>query len=236
MKNVLFATAAVVALAGSAQADLLAYWNFNNSIAGNPSGNLGVLTPAGGPTWAADLGSGSLSTNITVNTSETVNDGTFGTFAGNVLNALNADPSGGALAVQSGAGNVNNGNYFQFAVSSLGFQDVVLTYATRGTSSGFTSHDFSFSTDGINFTSLGSQPAVITSTWAVTTLDLSAVPAADNAAGLIVRITLNGATSTNGLGNNRFDNVQFNATQVPTPGALALLGLGGIVALRRRRA
>jgi len=236
MKNVLFATAAVVALAGSAQADLLAYWNFNNSIAGNPSGNLGVLTPAGGPTWAADLGVGSLSTNITVNTSETLNNGTFGTFAGIALNALNLDPSGGALAVQSGAGNVNNGKFFQFAVSSLGFQDVILTYATRGTSTGFTTHTFDFSTDGVNFFGLGTVPAVTTSTWAVTTLDLSSVSAADNAANLIVRITLNGATSTNGLGNNRFDNVQFNATQIPTPGALALLGLGGVVALRRRRA
>jgi hypothetical protein len=50
-----------------------------------------------------------------------------------------------------------------------------------------------------------------------------------------VRVTFEGATSDSG--NNRIDNIQFNATAVPEPTSGLLIGLGTLacVALRRDR-
>ena len=236
MKKVLLAAVAVAALAGSAHADLLAYWNFNNSIAGNPSGNLGVLSGFNGTGWVPDAGSGLMTTDVTRNTSETSPDGTFGTFGGDTLNALFGDAGGGALAVQNGTSGENNGKYVQFEVSTVGFEDVILSYATRGTSTGFNTHSWSYSVNGGGFIPLTSHAAQNTSTWVLHTADLSAVAAADNVASLVIRLTFSGGSTTSSAGNNRYDNVQINATQIPTPGALALVGMGGLVAARRRRA
>jgi MYXO-CTERM domain-containing protein len=47
-----------------------------------------------------------------------------------------------------------------------------------------------------------------------------------------MRVTFTGATSA--TGNNRMDNFQFNADAIPAPGAVALIGLAGLVARRRR--
>jgi len=46
-------------------------------------------------------------------------------------------------------------------------------------------------------------------------------------------VTFSGATDSGG--NNRLDNIQFNATAVPAPGALALLGVAGLIGARKRR-
>jgi hypothetical protein len=52
-----------------------------------------------------------------------------------------------------------------------------------------------------------------------------------------LRLTLTGATAP--AGNNRFDNIQFNATAVPEPTSMLLAGsvaLGGVfLRLRRKR-
>lgn len=233
MKKVLVAAAAIAALAGTANADLLAYWNFNTSTPGI-SGGLGTLDTWNGTGFPADTGSGLITTNITVNTDVNAPNGTIGTFGGDTLNSLFGDPTGGALAVQGGTGTENNGKWFQFEVSTVGYQDVILSYATRGTGTGFNSHDVSYSVNGGPFVGLGAHAAQSSSTWVVHTTDLSGFGDADNVASLVIRITLGGATNANG--NNRFDNVQINATPVPTPGSIALLGLGGFVAARRRRA
>ena len=44
---------------------------------------------------------------------------------------------------------------------------------------------------------------------------------------------LTGATGS--TGNNRFDNFIFSADVIPAPGAIALLGVAGLVGVRRRR-
>ncbi|MCC6228623.1 MAG: hypothetical protein IT432_05285 [Phycisphaerales bacterium] len=79
-------------------------------------------------------------------------------------------------------------------------------------------------------------------------IDLSALP---NLSGTVeFRVAQIGSVAANGSGtlaagtfrfsayfvNNTFDrNLQFTGDVVPTPGAMALLGLGGLVAGRRRR-
>jgi MYXO-CTERM domain-containing protein len=46
-------------------------------------------------------------------------------------------------------------------------------------------------------------------------------------------MTVNGASNSGG--NNRLDNIIFSADAVPAPGAMALLGVAGLCANRRRR-
>ncbi|MBU6413993.1 MAG: PEP-CTERM sorting domain-containing protein [Planctomycetes bacterium] len=232
------AIAALVAAAGSASADVVAYWNFNNSTANTTAGQLGVLN-----SFAADQGSGTVSVGngITFNTvaAGTAN-GAAGTFSGNVLNALGADGSGGALSVQGAVGGsgtapvTSNGATVDFTINMSIFTNLVMTFAGRGTSTGFGSstdpNQVLISTDGVNFSQVATYESRQT-TFALYTFNIG--NALDGASTAIVRLRLNGASS--GAGNNRIDNVQLNATLVPTPGSLALVGLGGLVATRRRR-
>lgn len=232
------AIAALVAAAGSASADVVAYWNFNASTANTTAGQLGVLNSV-----AADQGSGTVSVGngITFNTiaAGTAN-GAAGTFSGSVLNALGADVSGGALSVQGAVGGsgtapvTSNGATVDFTVNMSIFTNLVMTFAGRGTGTGFGSstdpNQVLISTDGVNFSQVATYESRQT-TFALYTFNIG--NALDGASTAIVRLRLNGASS--GAGNNRIDNVQLNATLVPTPGSLALVGLGGLVATRRRR-
>lgn len=239
MKIGMMALAAGLAFAGvgTASADLIAYWNYNASTAG-ANGGLGTLDQA--YPFAANAGAGSITTNFSINTvagTAAQNTGDLGTFGGDVANALFGDLAGGALAVRAGSGLsgsavTNNGKWVDFGISTVGFgSDLVLSYATRGTATGFNAQDWSYSTDGVNYTSF-STIGGITTTFAVKTVDFTAAGLAGQA-NLHIRVTFNGATNSGG--NNRLDNVQFNATRVPTPGTLALLGVGALAAARRRR-
>lgn len=113
-----------------------------------------------------------------------------------------------------------------------GLSDPVVTFATRGTSTGFSSGTWSWSLNGVDFTSVASINTASQSTsYALATLDLSAIDALDGAASVILRYTLDGASGTSG--NNRIDNLQVNA--VPEPSAALLGGLGLLGLIRRRR-
>lgn len=233
MKIRVLSLVAALAAAGSASADLVAYWNFNNSTA-STTGGLGVLN-----SFSADQGTGTLSTNFSINTvagTNAENTGDLGTFAGSTVNAISPDAAGGALAFSAGNRNggpvTNNGKYVQFQINMASFgDDLVLTYATRNTGTGFQNQAWSYSTDGVNFTTLTTVSG-LTTTFALKTVDFTAA----NLGGfstVYLRATVDGASNTSG--NNRIDNVQFNASAVPAPGVLALAGMGGVVALRRRR-
>ncbi|MEY3027462.1 MAG: putative adhesin, partial [Planctomycetota bacterium] len=93
---------------------------------------------------------------------------------------------------------------------------------------GFNSQVWSWSTDGATFTDFETVSG--TNVTSFFTATLGTLNALDGASTAFVRLTVDGATSS--AGNNRLDNVQFNA--VPGPGALALLGLAGLAGRRRR--
>lgn len=235
MNKALLVLAASVAAAAPAGADLIAHWNFNDSTPNTLNGQLGTLN-----SLAPNSGSGTLtfSSGITLNTvSDGTADGNAGTFAGSTLNAVGADGSGGALTVTGGIGGggdvISNGQSFTFGIDMTGYQDLVVTLATRGTGTGFNNNQLAWSTDGSTFTDFGPAWDGRPTSFFLLTRDLSSVDALDDASTVFIRITLDGATSA--AGNNRFDNVQFNATLIPAPGAAALLGLGGLLAARRRR-
>jgi hypothetical protein len=229
MKKCVLALAAFAALhlGSTANAALIAYWNFNGlSIA------TAALPGSGGvPTSiAADQGSGTLSL---AGYAGTVDD-----FGGTTINAIGADPAEESLSLVAGNGTPGNGTPVDFTISTLGLQDVVLTYAHQRSATGYNANAWSFSTDsGANFTPVTTLalPAAATTfaTVGVVSVDFSAFPAIENKSSVIVRFVGTGATAT--AGNNRFDNVQFNAT-VPEPATLALgsIALIGVMAARRR--
>ncbi len=187
MSGKIFATFALVAmLAGSASAETIAYWNQNSNNL--PGGGFG-FTPTDFP-QAADLGNGELSlANFDMSTSGV--DGAYtyiASFGGTTENAQNGDPSGGSISPQGGddgnGAQSNNGMQMLLSASTVGFTDISVSWAQRGTSTGFTSRVFAYSTDGgANFTdvSFAGDSGVLTITWTVESPDLTAVSGlADN--------------------------------------------------------
>lgn len=142
--------------------------------------------------------------------------------------------SGGSLAPQGGLNNSSNGMRILLNVSTLGFEDIQVSWAQQRTSTGFNSTEFLYSTDGVNFTSFDTDTA-IPSSFGLKSQDLSAVAAIENAPSVTFALLLTGAT--NASGNNRFDNITIEGTPaIPEPAAIALLGLcfAGVIGLRYR--
>jgi hypothetical protein len=202
----------LAATAPATFADELAIWNFNDS-------DLNV-----------DHGSGTLSSNLNV-----VN---ILFAAGTTNNARLGDVAGQALSLQGGTGSANNGRNITFNVSTLGFSNITVSFATQGTSTGFNSNQFQYSLDGNTFVNFGA-PFTPASAFGSVPLVFSLVEIVGlndnpNAA---FRIVFNGATSS--TGTNRIDNfvVEGTPSDVPEPATAVLLlsGLSGLYGVRKRR-
>jgi hypothetical protein len=180
---------------------------------------------------AADQGAGALDL-----TSWT---GLVDDFAGSTINAIAPDVPGASLSLVAGGvtGGPYPGNqsYISATVSTVGLMDPIITFATRGTSTGFNASGWSYSTDGLSFTPIAnSSTATRDTTFALVTVDLTGIGAVANQSSVTLRYAVDGASSNSG--NNRIDNLQINATAIPEPATLALAGLGllGVVTVRRR--
>lgn len=197
MKRPLLSLLTVLMTASGALADTVAYWNFNS---------LSIAT-------ASAPGAGGVPTSITANqgtgtVSLTGWTGLVDDFAGSTINAIAPDASGASLSLVSNAG---NNSFIELQLNLADFGDPIITFATRGTSSGFNSGVWSYSVAGGAFTTIsGVNTATTSTTFALATVDLSAINAVDGQANVRLRYTLSGATNTSG--NNRIDNIQVNAT------------------------
>jgi hypothetical protein len=174
---------------------LIAYWNFNEG--------------ANGTAWSAPITASAGAGNITAGT-WTWDDPIYTEgFAGSTQNALFGDPAGASLSLRS---EEMNGNYIQFEFSMVGYENLVISYWTQRTSTGFVNNQWSWSSDGVNFTNFGQVIEPVLSPGSIITLELSELNGVESA---YLRYTLAGASSA--TGNNRIDNFQINASQ---PGAV----------------
>lgn len=139
------------------------------------------------------------------------------------------------------------GDYYQATFSTTGYNDISFSWDMTRSSTGPASWTLEMSVDGGAFTAVEASFALAsTITFSSTTNNPAATrtynlgAAANNASTVSVRIralvdSVNSSNVFQAGGTARIDNVMINGTAVPAPGALALLGLGGLVAGRRRR-
>ena len=212
--NLICAVLLFLAASQAANADELAVWNFNDS-------DLNV-----------DHGSGTFTSNLIA--------ANILFAAGTTTNARQGDTAGQALSLQGGTGTANNGRNITFNVSTVGFSNIIVSFATQGTSTGFNSNQFQYSLDGITFvdfnppytpaTAFGGTPLVFS---------LTSIVGLNNNPNAAFRIVFNGATSS--TGTNRIDNIVVEGTSTatatipePTTAFLLLTGIGGLYRFRRR--
>ena len=210
--NLISAIVSMFFVSQATQANELAIWNFNDS-------NLVV-----------DHGVGVLTTDI---------------LAANVLfaagttnNARLGNPAGQALSLQAGTGTANNGRNITFNVSTLGFSDIVVSFATQGTSTGFNNNQFQYSLDGITFVNFGAAYTPATAFGSLPLVfSLTSIAGLNDNVNAAFRIVFNGASSA--TGTNRIDNfvVEGSPSDVPEPTTAILLlsGLSGLYRLRKTR-
>ena len=210
--NLICVVALLAATAPAALADELAIWNFNDS-------DLNV-----------DHGNGTLSSNLNV--------ANILFAAGTTNNARLGDAAGQALSLQGGTSTANNGRNVTFNVSTLGFSNIVVSFATQGTSTGFNSNQFQYSIDGNTFVNFGAPFTPATAFGSVPLVfSLASIAGLNDNPNAAFRIVFNGATSS--TGTNRLDNFVVEGTPSgipePTSAILLLTGLSSLYGVRKRK-
>jgi predicted extracellular nuclease len=208
MRLVALLLIALVSWSAHAQPETLAYWAQNDN--GLPGGGFG-FTPDSFP-QPADTGALAASAFITLGNFDQTTGGVDNaytcvpSFGGTTVNALSGVAAGGSLSPTGCTDLTNNGMHIDISLSTAGYESITLSWAQRGTASGFTSRQLSWSADGgTSFTDFGSDTGALGSSFVVQSYDLSGIAAISDAADVVFRITLDGAT--NASGNNRFDNI-----------------------------
>jgi hypothetical protein len=211
MKKFLFgiALAAVFAVA-QASADVIVYYNFNAA------------------TTTANTGS-AISTLSNFNPASAAL--TFPT--GSTLNAEGADIAGNAVS-QNNWNNAGSPAYFQFTLDATGYTDLIVSFWEQKSSTGPSPVDFLYSDDGgSSFTSFASLTAS-NAPGNLHSVDLTSVTALNGQSDLVFRIRAGNASSASGT--FRIDNLKVDATIIPEPSTMMLVGAGlvGVWMLRRR--
>jgi PEP-CTERM motif-containing protein len=197
----------------SARADEIAIWNFNDSD------------------LVVDHGSGTLTTNFNLTN-------VLFTLGGTTINARQGDTAGQSLTLQGGTSTANNGRVLDLMVSTVGFGNIVISFATQGTGTGFTSNQFQYSLDGVTFVNFAA-PYTPPAAFGLVTFDLSSITGVNDNPNAAFRIVFNGATTSSG--NNRIDNLVVEGQSkvepmetIPEPSSMLLLSIGltGSIAIR----
>lgn len=230
------AAAAAMALVAPAHAVIVTQWNFNSVVPDGSTGT-GTTIPSTGVGTAALVG------------------GTTASFASGDASGGSSDPASGddsawntTTYAAQGTGDKTRGA--SFAVSTVGYQDILLSFDLRHSNTSSRFGAVQYTTDGSAWLDLGGFDADAGGdTWYARSFDFSAVDAADNNASFAVRVlstfapgTPFYAATTSGsnygtAGTWRFDMVTISAAPIPEPGTYALLlaGLAAVGFMVRRR-
>ena len=239
----LAAIVASTACVASASADLVVGWTIPNAF---PSGAGNVPTGTFYSVGAGDQGAASAGTSLS-STHQLASSGA------NATSYTSPAGNGSAYAFSSNVWKA--GDYYQASFSGTGYTGLSFTWDQTRSSTGPATWTLIMSVDGgSNWTTLlASYAPIINSaaptgagTWSSTTYNAAYTSvvqlgaSADNAASIIVRMqatvdSVNGSGVYQAGGTARIDNVFINGSAVPAPGAVALLGVAGLAARRRRR-
>jgi len=218
----------MVAFAPSAKADLIAYFNFEDSTVGGPPDFTSDSPPAFlGETTV-------ISTNINSDALTTVRPGLD-------LNRWPTDPDPNNLALGISRSGENNPGHLDIPLpTSQGFfQEMSVSFAIDARGNGYTLASLFYSTDGgVNFTFSGSSATIPNITREGAILVTLPVPTAvNNVPDLVLRIQFNGGQSNGGQVQDIIDNIRVEGTIVPEPTTIAggLLGVLGLCWHQRRR-
>jgi MYXO-CTERM domain-containing protein len=160
-----------------------------------------------------------------------------------------SSPAGNGSTYSLSSNNWSIGDYYQVSLSTIGYADpIALSFDQTRSGTGPAAFEVLMSVDGgASFSSVLAGYTVIqaglagsgTTTWnSVTnqpvtfTTTVSGLSAAAGQASVIFRIQ--STVTTAAAGTNRVDNINVYSGAVPTPGAIALLGVAGLVGRRRR--
>ena len=116
----------------------------------------------------------------------------------------------GALSLVNVSSNFNNKGIV-FKISLTGYESLNLSYSTRGTNTGFSNHEWLYSTDGIAFNSFTTITGRNATSFSTQSVDFSSITAIDNQPVVYIKVIVSAASGT---GNNRFDNVRFTAFEI----------------------
>jgi hypothetical protein len=224
------------AWAPTAKADLIVYFNFEDSFNGKPPDFTSDVT--GAPDF--NPGGGVVLTTITTDYNSSEMEANHpGPGINRSPGDIDVPPFTPDLDVAlTDAGN-NNNRHFDFDVfSSQGFyQDMTLSFAVKSIAGGFNSVTVQYSINGGDTWTTFGTAAIPTN--GTPQLKSFAVPAgANNAPDLAFRFFFTGGTGTNtNLRYTQFDNLQLTGTIVPEPATVTggLLGVLGLCWLQRRR-
>jgi hypothetical protein len=218
----------IAAFAPSANADLIAYFNFEDSSVGQPPDFTSHSPPA-------FLGATTvISTNINSDALTTVPPGL-------ALNRwpTDPDPNNLALGLSRSAANSPGNLDIPLPTSQGFFQDMTVSFAINAVGNGYTRATLFYSTDGgVNFTNSGNSVMIPNLTREGPILVTLPIPTvANNVPDLVVRIQFTGGQSEGGNLQNVIDNIRVEGTIVPEPTTIAggLLGVLGLCWHQRRR-
>ena len=175
---------------------LVHYWNFNNnasvSTITTPTQTVGgaTLNAIAGGISAIDFAGGTGQNFNVLN-----------------LNARNSDVSGTHLRFNDPIGGA-----LEFDLPTTGYENIIVKFATRRSSSGAGTQSWSYSLDGTNYIAF---TTVIPSNGnpALATLDFTAIAAANNNANFKLKVEFSQGTGGT-VGNNRFDNFTLEGNAV----------------------
>lgn len=220
-----------------APAATITQWNFNSVVPDAATGT-GTTLPSTGVGTASLVG------------------GTTATFASGDASGGSSDPatgddSGWNLTAFPASGAAEKTAGSQYLVSTLGFENISLSYDLRHSNTASRYETVQYTVDGINFVDAMTFDGNAGDTWFNGRMvDLSAIPAVQNnplfgvrivssfAPGTAVYAASNGTSTYSGAGTWRFDMVTVSGDLIiPEPASASLVGLSllGLALCRHRR-